>query len=83
MRRERIVRAAALALVGIAMGCGQSADDRARHASARASDEANVHESATVQRLMTPRDSGRVLYDAPTELSDTSTRAVSRPTSSP
>jgi hypothetical protein len=83
MRRERIVPVATLVLVAIAMGCTQSAEDHARSAAARASAEEIVRESATVQRLMTPQDSGRILYDAPTDLSDTSTRAVSRPTSSP
>jgi hypothetical protein len=83
MRRESIVPTAAFALVGVAIACGQSAEDRARSAAARASAEASVRESATVQRLTTPQDSGRILYDAPTDLSDTSTRAVSRPRASP
>ncbi len=81
MRRELVACLAVVALVGD-VGCVQSADTRAERAAAREREQAPVRASLTVQRVTIPRDSGRILYDAPTDLSDTTRRAAS-PSSSP
>ncbi len=73
MRRE-LAMLAALAALGGAEGCVQSANNRAERASERAREEAPVRASPTVQRVMIPPDSGRLLYDAPTDLSDSAAR---------
>ncbi|MDQ2930589.1 MAG: hypothetical protein M3Y05_07225 [Gemmatimonadota bacterium] len=80
MRRKLVGPTALLALTA-ASGCVQSAEKRAERASARASEAAPVRASPTVQRVMIPPDSGRLLYDAPTDLSDTTTRAAKAPSS--
>ncbi len=79
--RRKLVGPTALLSLAAASGCVQSAEKRAERASARAREAAAVRESPTVQRVMIPRDSGRVLYDAPTDLSDTATRAAKAPSS--
>lgn len=48
-------------------------------ASARAHDAEPVRASLTVQRVMIPPDSGRIISDAPTDLSDSATRAAKAP----
>ncbi|MEO7039259.1 MAG: hypothetical protein ABI186_04420 [Candidatus Elarobacter sp.] len=72
--RRKLVGLTALLLLAAASGCVQSAEKRAERASAREREAAAVRESPTVRRVMIPRDSGRILYDAPTELSDTAAR---------
>jgi hypothetical protein len=79
MRRELVTRCIALAILGGAIGCRQSAEARARNAAARAQSESAVRQSATVQRLATPTDSGRILYTAPPSLADSSARAAPPP----
>ncbi|MBA2683637.1 MAG: hypothetical protein H0U66_03995 [Gemmatimonadaceae bacterium] len=69
MRRELVACAAIAALLG-GEGCVQSASKRAERASVRAKEAAPVRATPTVQRVTIPRDSGRILYDAPTDLSD-------------
>ena len=49
--------------------CRQSEQNRARDAAARAQVEARDRASAVVRSLETPRDSGRLLYDRPVDLS--------------
>ncbi len=73
MRREVTLTILAIVTIG-ALGCGQSADARARSAAARAQREGAVRQSATVQRDETPRDSFRILYTAPPPLADSSAR---------
>ncbi|HLB10055.1 MAG TPA: hypothetical protein VK617_11000 [Gemmatimonadaceae bacterium] len=79
MRRELIMCCTALAMMGSVSGCRQSAEARAQNAAARAQNEAAVRQSATVQRLATPTDSGRILYTAPPSLADSNARAAPRP----
>jgi len=82
MRRERrrrpgrglAVWSCALALVLAAASCMESANDRARRAAARARDQASIRESEEVRRVTTPQDPHRILYHAPTDLSDTNAR---------
>jgi hypothetical protein len=74
MRREMMGARAMLwvamaSIVISAIGCTQSATARADDASARTNREAVVRRSATVERVAIPKDSGRLLYDAPTDLS--------------
>jgi hypothetical protein len=76
MRRELMTCCVALAMLGGAIGCRQSAEARERHAAVRAQNEAAVRQSATVQRLATPTDSGRILYSAPPSLADSNARAT-------
>lgn len=62
----------ALGTLSIAMcvsGCRQGASARATKAATRAKSEAVVRQTETVKRVTIPKDSGRVLYDAPTDLS--------------
>src|SRR5450432_3721274 len=72
MRPDLVRGLIALVMSGAAAGCRQSADDRARHAAERAREEAIERETPTVGRVTIPRDSGRLLYDAPPDLSATS-----------
>ena len=81
MRRELKSCIAVVALASAA-GCVQSAEKRAERAATREREQSPVRASPTVQRVTIPRDSGRILYDAPTDLSDTTTRTAS-PSSSP
>ena len=62
-----------------ASSCSESADDRARHAAMRVRTQASTRESETVQRVTTPPDAHRILYHAPTDLSDTSARLTNAP----
>lgn len=66
--------ACACALVLAASACVQSEQDRERTAALRAREEASTRESETVQRVTTPQDPHRILYHAPTDLSDTNAR---------
>jgi hypothetical protein len=69
MRREVALFYIGVAVCGAAVACRQSADDRAHHAAARAREQAAVRETPTVQRVTIPRESGRILYDPPPDLS--------------
>lgn len=80
MRRKLVGLTVVLSLAA-ASGCVQSAEKRAKRASARAREAAHVRASPTVQRVTIPPDSGRILYDAPTDLSDTATHAAKSPSS--
>jgi hypothetical protein len=73
MRRELSRMMVALVVCGSLGACRQSAEDRARHAAARAHEELSVRHEATVGRLTSPQDSGRILYDAPSDLSASKT----------
>jgi hypothetical protein len=83
MRRRRragySIRPCALVLLLAASSCSESADDRARHAALRVRTQASTRESETVQRATTPQDAHRILYHAPTDLSDTSARLTNAP----
>ena len=72
MRREVALCYIAFAMCSAATACRQSADDRAHHAATRAREEAVVRETPTVQRVTIPRESGRILYDPPPDLSASS-----------
>jgi hypothetical protein len=65
-----------MVLVLAASSCSESANDRAREAASRAREAASTRESETVQRAATPGDPHRILYHAPTDLSDSSARAT-------
>lgn len=70
--RARIRGSVAIETVSIALvvgACGQSASARQEKAAARAGVQADVRQTETVKRVTIPRDSGRILYDAPTDLS--------------
>lgn len=69
MRGELARALIALAMSGAIAGCSQSSGDRERDAAERARAEASVRQSPTAERVATPRDSGRILYDAPPDLS--------------
>lgn len=62
-----------------ASSCRESASDRARKAAARSREEASARESETVRRAATPQDPHRILYHAPTDLSDTNARLTNAP----
>jgi hypothetical protein len=64
----------AFLLLLAALSCTESANDRARKAELRARAEASTRESEVVQRAISPQDPHRILYHAPTDLSDTSAR---------
>lgn len=72
MRREFGRALVALVMCGAATACRQSPEDRARHTVARAREEASVRQMPTVERVTTPTDSGRILYDPPPDLSASS-----------
>lgn len=72
MRRELARGLIALVISGAVAGCGQSADDRSRHAAERVREQALVRETPTVERVTIPSDSGRLIYDPPPDLSATS-----------
>jgi hypothetical protein len=59
--------------------CRESANDRARKAASRAREQASIRESETVHRVTTPQDPHRILYHAPTDLSDTNARLTNAP----
>jgi hypothetical protein len=59
-----------------ASSCRESADDRSREMASRVREHASTRESETVQRASTPGDPHRILYHAPTDLSETSARAT-------
>jgi hypothetical protein len=69
MRRELVRVSIPLVLCGALAGCPQSGEERARHATERAREESAVRQTPTVERVTTPTDSGRILYDAPPDLS--------------
>lgn len=58
-------------MVAVALSgrCRQSEAARAQHASIRATEETSVSGSATVQRVAFRQDVGRILHDAPSDLS--------------
>ena len=60
----------ALALIAVAASCAQSAEDRAQRAALRVKEQATTRESEEVRRLATPQIPQRILYHAPTDLSD-------------
>jgi len=69
-----------LLLLGVSVSsCRESAYDRARKAESRARTEASTRESEVVQRVMTPQDPHRLVYHAPTDLSDTNARLTNAP----
>jgi hypothetical protein len=72
MRRELASCSIALGICAAAAGCRQSVENRARHAAVREEREASVRETPAVERVSTPTDSGRILYDAPPDLSASS-----------
>jgi hypothetical protein len=79
MRRRldrRFVTWPSVLVLGLAASCSESANDRAREAASRAREAASTRESETVQRASTPGDPHRILYHAPTDLSDSSERAT-------
>ena len=69
----------ALVLALPVASCRESANDRAREAAARARAAASTRESETVQRAMSPQDPHRIVYHAPTDLSDTNARLTNAP----
>jgi Flp pilus assembly protein TadB len=74
MHRRLVVCSGALALMVAAAACTQSAESRERTAARRARDEASTRESETVRRASTPHVPNRLIYDAPTSLSDSNAR---------
>jgi hypothetical protein len=74
MHRRLVACTGALALTIAAAACAQSADSRERNAAQRARDEASTRASETVRRASTPQVPNRLLYDAPTSLSDSNAR---------
>lgn len=66
--------AALVVALAAATACRRSAEDRARAAAARARSEAPVRTSEVVQMLRSPEGPGSIVYDAPTDLSDTTLR---------
>ncbi len=77
--RERVRRPGVLLLLLAASSCTESANDRARKAESRARAEASTRESEVVQRVTTPQDPHRLIYHAPTDLSDTTARLTNAP----
>jgi len=67
-------RACACALMLAAVACVQSEHDREQKAALRVREQAATRESEPVQRVTTPPDPHRILYHAPTDLSDTNAR---------
>ena len=78
VRRMRVKPLSVLLLLAV-LSCRESATDRARKATLRASAEASTRESEVVQRVTTPQDPHRLVYHAPTDLSDTSARLSNAP----
>jgi Flp pilus assembly protein TadB len=74
MHRRLVVCSGAVVLMVAAAACAQSADSRARSAARRERNEASIRASETVQRAATPQVPNRILYDAPTSLSDSNAR---------
>ncbi len=70
MRHDLAGVCVALAVVAGAMSCGQGEQGRERDAAMRARRGAAVRETETVTRVATPRDSGRIIYDSPPDLSE-------------
>jgi hypothetical protein len=68
-RQRTWVVAGFVMATSITAACQQSEQDRTRDATARAQLEANDRASAVVRGLETPRDSGRLIYDRPVDLS--------------
>lgn len=69
MRRELGSMCVAIAIIACAAGCSQDEDVRVQRAQLRAQRESVVRQSEIVQRVATPRDSGRIIYDPPPPLS--------------
>jgi hypothetical protein len=69
MRRELSRLCSAVAFCAALGACRQSAVARAGGAAARAKREAAVRNTATVERVTIPADSGRLIYDPPPDLS--------------
>ncbi|MEP7067011.1 MAG: hypothetical protein ABI889_13325 [Gemmatimonadota bacterium] len=67
MRREMTL--VALMLSSAALGCESGAENRAKRIDDHEGRAAAVRASETAQRLATPPDSGRIIYDQPTDLS--------------
>lgn len=78
MRRELLVAWMVPAVLGAATACRQSASERAQYAAARVRNQAITRQSELVQRLRSPTEQGRVLYDPPIDLSDTARRRTQR-----
>jgi triphosphoribosyl-dephospho-CoA synthetase len=68
--------ASVVVLALIASACGESANERAHEAALRVRAQAGTRESESVPRASTPADAHRILYHAPTDLSETSARAT-------
>jgi len=73
---RRSTAACACALMLAAAACVQSERDRERKAALRVREQATTRQSETVERVRTPQDPHRILYHAPTDLSDTNARAT-------
>ena len=76
--RMRVTRLSVLLLLAV-FSCRESANDRARKANLRARAEASTRESEVVRRVTAPQDPHRLVYHAPTDLSDTSARLTNAP----
>jgi hypothetical protein len=74
--RRAVAWPSVLVMVLAASSCMESANERAQEAASRARTQASTRESETVQRASTPGDPHRILYHAPTDLSETSARAT-------
>ena len=60
---------AAMAMLAGATGCRQDETERVQRAQVRTQRASVMRESEIVQRVATPRDSGRIIYDPPPPLS--------------
>lgn len=69
MRGERVLCFVAIAMLAGVAGCNQGEDVREQRAQLRVQRQNVVRASEVAQRVGTPRDSGRIIYDAPPPLS--------------
>ena len=69
MRRELAMTGAVLALIAAASGCRQSETERAQRAQLREQRDGLVRDREVVERLATPREPGRIIYDTTPALS--------------
>ena len=69
MRRDVMLVLAGLATASAMAGCERYPETRARRIAEHEQNTQAARASETVQRLHTPQDSGRIIYDQPTDLS--------------
>jgi hypothetical protein len=69
VRPRGVFAALAVAMTSGALACGSGAKNREQRIDVHEQRAAAVRESETAQRLATPTEPGRIIYEAPTDLS--------------